>query len=905
MRRIPAPAGRARFQGDAIQMIFARTKIQPPRFRVGLIERSELERQFAAALLNHRLVLLVAPAGYGKTAALSRQLSLLPPECAIAWVKADSEDDLERLLSYLLEALEPCDPPWRVAPEALIGLVATESGLREAAVVVGSTLAATDVKRGVIVLDDLHSVADPRVCDFLALLLDDLPENWTIAIATRVDPRLPLARLRAQRELAEFRQAELSFSMREVQRLCIASGGEDRPEFTQRLYERTQGWAAGLSLSLDAMSGSAAAAPTAGKRSQRHLFDYLASEVLQQMPEELHDFLLRCAVLPELTVQACAEVSGNPRAAELLEDIDRRGLFVSALEGEQLTLRLHDLFRDFLDERLRREFPDEMPELLRRAAACERDPVRKVNLLLKAGAWDEAEQVFIDAASPMLASGDSAQVVRLIEQFPPLLRARSPQLTYATGLCELQNLEFAKMQIAMNRAAAGFESLQQDHEAQHARAFETLALFFAGRTEEMHRLSKAIRARPLDETSAAVTELVRIWESCVDGPPEGPAEHLDRLIDILSKAATPDLWYCCAPNLYVFVGRTDFRAPLQRFVRSALAVAGDTNAALQAAAHTLEAWLEMGQGRLAQADAKIRQLREDNQWLGQPRSLRVPLLRLETIYQALQGDTAALGASCAALLEDGQERTRGLNWGLMQISLAGRAAAAVGDWDGVREAERAFARMPKTFRWPLHMPIIRSFEGLLALRDQRDEEALKLLREAAAKSADVDRIGINAFCRIHLARAELRCGSPANAWQAVAPLLEHERRTGELIGVLLTGVSALTELANAAWAAEVPVHGVAAVRRWADTARQLRRVEVVAPAPKTSEASALLSDRELEVLARVAVGESNKLIARALNLSPHTVKRHLARILERLEMSSRGEAADWYRTHLGPLRHRH
>lgn len=139
----------------------------------------------------------------------------------------------------------------------------------------------------------------------------------------------------------------------------------------------------------------------------------------------------------------------------------------------------------------------------------------------------------------------------------------------------------------------------------------------------------------------------------------------------------------------------------------------------------------------------------------------------------------------------------------------------------------------------------------------------------------------------------------------MAPLLEHERRTGELIGVLLTGVSAITELANAAWGAEIPAHGVAAIRRWADTARQLRRVEVIPAAPKSSDAFALLSERELEVLARVAVGESNKLIARALNLSPHTVKRHLARILERLEMSSRGEAADWYRKHLEPLRHRH
>ena len=92
----------------------------------------------------------------------------------------------------------------------------------------------------------------------------------------------------------------------------------------------------------------------------------------------------------------------------------------------------------------------------------------------------------------------------------------------------------------------------------------------------------------------------------------------------------------------------------------------------------------------------------------------------------------------------------------------------------------------------------------------------------------------------------------------------------------------------------MPAAGLLAVRRWAETARQLRRVDIAAQAAQADEAPDLLSEREMGVLARVALGESNKLIARELNLSPHTVKRHLARILERLGVSSRGEAADWY-----------
>src|SRR5690349_19358779 len=92
----------------------ARAKIQTPLFRSGLIERSALEEQLGDALINRRLVLLVAPAGYGKTAALSRQLQRLPAGCAMVWLTADEEDDLQRLLSHLIEALEPLDPPWRL-----------------------------------------------------------------------------------------------------------------------------------------------------------------------------------------------------------------------------------------------------------------------------------------------------------------------------------------------------------------------------------------------------------------------------------------------------------------------------------------------------------------------------------------------------------------------------------------------------------------------------------------------------------------------------------------------------------------------------------------------------------------------------------------------------------------------
>jgi LuxR family maltose regulon positive regulatory protein len=149
---------------------FALAKIQPPRPRAGLVERPALERSLGAALQRYRLTLLLAPAGYGKTAALTRQIRQLPAGCALAWVSADEDDQLQRFLACLTTALEPHDLPWRVAPEALATLALAERGLRDVAGELVKALAAAELQRGLIVIDDAHRITDPQVFELLALV---------------------------------------------------------------------------------------------------------------------------------------------------------------------------------------------------------------------------------------------------------------------------------------------------------------------------------------------------------------------------------------------------------------------------------------------------------------------------------------------------------------------------------------------------------------------------------------------------------------------------------------------------------------------------------------------------------------------------------------------------------------
>src|SRR5262245_45527069 len=176
-------------------------------------------------------MLVVAPAGFGKTALVAELLRELPARTARAWVRCDPEDDLGSFTSSLAAALEPYDLPWQVDPNSLAALAEQQHGLQRVARELCSVLAASEVERGVIALDDLQGVADPRVVEVLDAMLQHLPAAWTVIICSRSDPTLSLSRLWVQGLVAEFRQSDLRFSIDEVRGLIqawdIAPAGAD------------------------------------------------------------------------------------------------------------------------------------------------------------------------------------------------------------------------------------------------------------------------------------------------------------------------------------------------------------------------------------------------------------------------------------------------------------------------------------------------------------------------------------------------------------------------------------------------------------------------------------------------------------------------------------------------------
>jgi LuxR family maltose regulon positive regulatory protein len=497
----------------------------------------------------------------------------------------------------------------------------------------------------------------------------------------------------------------------------------------------------------------------------------------------------------------------------------------------------------------------------------------------------------------MLAGDEGAQVLRIVEQFPPDIQARSPSLAYARGLCAWPQYQYSAVRSAMEQAAAGFDALGRHADANRARAVQALAMLFCGRMQDARRLSQAVRALPMDLETEALTELLDFWYEAYHGPADGPGNRLAKVVDLLMQGATAELWFRCMTRVNMFISRPGVSAQIGRLVSGAREAAGDRHWSLQANANLMEAWLLLWQGKVAETDAALERIEEDSQWLGQPAALRIRLLSLKVYHQVICDDREAVCATRDAIAAHTTLLDRNSDLALVFRGTVVKVSAAIGDWPAVRMHVSAL-ELEASLENPGMQKVLSTFPAQLALQEGRVREALAMLRELVATSTMLDTNTLDATVRTQLALAELADHSPAAAWRALEPLIERVEATGNVGQVLFMGTQVLTALSLASWGNAASTEGLATLRQWMEIARRFKTGSHERPHASARD-DAGLSARELEVLALLADGQSNKLIARALDLSPHTVKRHVARILDRLDLASRMQAADWYRTQFG------
>jgi len=389
------------------------TKLRVPLSRRQLVDRSRLtDRLPTGRGPMPRLVLVAAPAGSGKTTLLTQWLAA--GDVRTAWLSLDAADaDLRRFLAHLVASVSVASPEFGADAAALLE---DERTVRAEDVLAG-LVEELDSLPGptVIALDDYHVIDGAEVHEAVAFLLDNLPPQVTVAMTTRADPPLSLARLRARGDLLEVRAADLRFTTAEATAfLNDVMGLGLQPQHVVALERRTEGWATGLQLA--ALSAAGTADPDgfveAFAGSHRFVLDYLVDEVLAGQPADVRSFLLDTSVLDDLCGPLCDAVTGRSDGQQVLEALERSNLFVVPLDDERQWWRYHHLFAEALRARLAAGHTEHVGSLHHDAAD-----------------WYAEHDRLPDAVRHALAGGDVDQAADLVELAVPGMRQRREDRT--------------------------------------------------------------------------------------------------------------------------------------------------------------------------------------------------------------------------------------------------------------------------------------------------------------------------------------------------------------------------------------------------------------------------------------------------------------------------------------------
>lgn len=366
-----------------------------------MVSRTRLLERMDTAM-GVKLVLVSAPAGFGKTTLVSDWLSR--GKRSAAWLSLSKEDsELKRFLSYVVAALQRLDESLGLSLLSVL----ESSQLPSIEVLLTSLLndLAEYSAPAVLVLDDYHELDSRDVDDGLAFLLEHLPSNMRVVITTREDPPLALPRLRARAELLEFRANDLRFTVDEATEfLNKVMGLSLSNDVISTLEARTEGWIAGLQMAALSIQGrDADAFVDAFAGSHRFVLDYLAEEVLAGQPKEIRSFLLQTSILERLSADLCAAVTGHTDAQGMLELLERSNLFLLPLDDARQWYRYHHLFAEVLQARLG-------------------DGEQLSDLHVKASLWFEEQGLSEGAIHHALTAKDFDRAAGIIELIGPDLR---------------------------------------------------------------------------------------------------------------------------------------------------------------------------------------------------------------------------------------------------------------------------------------------------------------------------------------------------------------------------------------------------------------------------------------------------------------------------------------------------
>jgi len=407
-----------------------RTKFYIPPTRSEWVSRPNLIEQLHAGL-HHKLTLISAPAGFGKTTLLSAWIASIARP--VAWVSLDEGDnDPARFWTYVVTALQTIKAD--IGQAALAMLRSPQLPAIEPLLVQLINEIAAIPECLVLVLDDYHTIQAPAIHEALTFLLDHLPPQMHLVVASRADPPLPIALYRGRGEVTELRQADLRFTLDEaIAFLTQVTGLNLTIDEVAALTTRTEGWISGLQMAAISMRGRDAehipdfVAALTG--SHEYIADYLSDQVFSQQSENVRAFLLQTSILDHMTGPLCDAVTGQSGGQQALERLKTTNLFVVSLDDERRWFRYHHLFASLLRQRLQQTQPDIMPDLHRRASAWYEHNgflVEAVRHALQADDLDRVEWLVAQRVLAMIYHGELATLIGWLEALPTqTVRCRS------------------------------------------------------------------------------------------------------------------------------------------------------------------------------------------------------------------------------------------------------------------------------------------------------------------------------------------------------------------------------------------------------------------------------------------------------------------------------------------------
>jgi LuxR family maltose regulon positive regulatory protein len=897
--------------------LIIRTKLHPPFTRPEVVVRPRLQERMAQGL-SRPLTLITAPAGFGKTTLVADSLS----KCGmpVAWLSLDKDDNQPaRFLRYLVAALHEAEQG--VGAQATQLLSAPQSAAPEMAL--GSLINDLDTC-GVeiaLVLEDYHLISNRGVHTLVAFLLEHCPHGLHMVIASRSDPPLPLARLRARGQTLELRAADLSFNQAEAAQFLneVMSLSLDA-ESVALLAERTEGWIAGLQMAALSMRErkDVAGFIQGFSGTNRFILDYLLEEVLASQSPEIQHFLLNTSILQRLSASLCDAVladdwSGQEQpdpaehasqSASILDYLERANLFVQQLDDERQWYRYHHLFADLLHTQLQKSLgASGVAQLHRRASE-----------------WHARYGSVLEAIHHASLAADDEGVERLIEQNYMEMLNRGEMLWIRSWTGELSKERVRRrpwLSIYEASSHAWFGELDEAERLLDETETRVRAEVSSPEAQPMLAHVSYIRSR----VTAMRGDLPRAIELCLAAQKSFSASNMAMQIDTnitlgyeyflygdyehavlvlnetirlglsVSSVINTVASACVLSRLYAVQGRLDKACDLCRMAAQFIPDASGQHLGARALVEAGFAERCYEANDLQEAMSHIKQGLALMPWWGKADDTVLAYLTLARIHlaQAHLGEAAEAVEQAMRITRAGglfSEARRAVEAAQVRLWMAQGDLAFAGRWAEALEQHSDTQDCYSFENEPLHIA-----RGRVLIAQQRPREALGLLVRLEENARSAGRLGRVLEILLLEALALQRSGQPEAARLALTGCLELAEPQGYLRLFLDEGGPLQSLLAQ--WLAHA-----APGRLRAYAAGLLQRFNPGGPVaaeaqPKASTSGGLvepLSPRELEVLRLIALGCTNQEIARQLVVTAGTVKAHSASIYRKLEVGNRTEA---------------